>query len=213
VDSPSQAIRNFSKASENPDPLRKCDKRLLAGVPPRGYEPGVPEVMADTWKRIEAFDPDDPDAGLPFSSRLAREQGWTHAEAARAILEYKRFLYLAVAAGHPVSPSEAVDQVWHLHLLYTRSYWKRLCGEVLGCELHHEPTQGGTEERGKFADWYERTLASYRHHFREEPPADLWPSPQQRAAMKHSARWVDPACFWIISKFPPFCSNKRFPFS
>lgn len=170
------------------------------------------EAIADLWERIEAFDPDDPDAALPFTSRLAREQGWTHAEAARAIREYKRFIYLAVAAGHPVSPSEVVDQVWHLHLLYTRSYWKRLCGEVLGRELHHEPTKGGGEERGKFADWYERTLQSYRHHFHEEPPADLWPSPEERAAAKHSGRWVDSGNFWIIRKFPPFSRNRRFPF-
>ena len=67
---------------------------------------------------------DEPGAALPFTSRLAREQGWSHAFAARAIREYKRFLILAMEAGHPVTPSEAVDQVWHLHLVYTVSYWK-----------------------------------------------------------------------------------------
>ncbi|MEK6230809.1 MAG: hypothetical protein N2A42_03075 [Luteolibacter sp.] len=33
--------------------------------------------------------------------------------------EYKRFVALAMLAGHPVTPSEEVDQAWHLHLVYT----------------------------------------------------------------------------------------------
>lgn len=33
------------------------------------------------WQRIEAFVFDLPKASLPFTSRLAREQGWTHARA------------------------------------------------------------------------------------------------------------------------------------
>jgi hypothetical protein len=85
----------------------------------------VQEVHLELWNRLEAYELDEPGAALPFTSRLAREQGWTHAEAARAIGEYKRFLFLAAVAGHPVSPSEPVDHVWHLHLLYTRSYCVR----------------------------------------------------------------------------------------
>lgn len=73
--------------------------------------------------------------------------------------EYRRFAFLAIEAGHPVTPSEEVDQAWHL--TYTRSYWQRFCGETLKCELHHEPTQGGPAEGRKFHDWYSRTLESY----------------------------------------------------
>ena len=66
------------------------------------------------------------------------------------ISEYRRFVFLALAAGHPVTPSDQVDQAWHLHLLYTNSYWNRFCGETLGRRLHHGPTQGGASERDKF---------------------------------------------------------------
>ncbi|MCP5533421.1 MAG: hypothetical protein H7A48_09630 [Akkermansiaceae bacterium] len=182
-------------------------------MPPRGfsgYESTVPEPDTDLWRNIRSFELDDPEAGLPFTSRLAREQSWTHAEAARAITEYKRFLYLAMIAGHPVTPSEAVDQVWHLHLLYTRSYWQGLCGEALGRELHHEPTKGGGGETGKFTDWYERTLESYRQHFGESPPSDLWPAAKVRMARKPAARWVEPGRFWIVPKLRLF---RRSPFS
>ncbi len=41
--------------------------------------------------------------------------------------EYRRFAFLAATAGHPVTPSDAVDQAWHLHLTYSRDYWDRFC--------------------------------------------------------------------------------------
>ena len=48
-------------------------------------------------KEILAFELDEPDAVLPFTSRLAREQGWTHVFADRVIGEYKRFIALAMS--------------------------------------------------------------------------------------------------------------------
>jgi len=137
-------------------------------------------TRGDLYGRIRAFTFDeDVDAAYPFAARLARENGWSRRFADRAIEEYKRFMFLAIVAGHPVTPSDQVDQVWHLHLLYTRSYWDRFCGEVLGRPLHHGPTKGGKQERNRFELWYERTLASYRSVF-GEPPTDLWPLPEIR---------------------------------
>ena len=69
----------------------------------------------DLLERIESYLPDKPGAEFPFSARLARDNGWTREFALRAIKEYKRFCYLAVISGHPVTPSEEVDEVWHLH--------------------------------------------------------------------------------------------------
>jgi len=151
-------------------------------------------------ERIEAFPLDEPGAALPFSIRLVREQGWSHAFAAGAVREYKRFVLLAVEAGHPVTPSEVVDQVWHLHLIYTRSYWQGLCAGVLGQDLHHGPTQGGMAEQEKFVDWYTRTLESYRRVFGEEAPLEIWPEAAARFAHATSGRWVDASRFWIIPR-------------
>jgi hypothetical protein len=154
----------------------------------------------DILERIAKFELDDPKAQLPFTSRLAREQGWTHAFAGRVVREYKRFVALAVVAGHPVSPSEAVDQVWHLHLVYTRSYWKDLCRDTLGMELHHSPTTGGAEEGAKFADWYSRTLESYRRVFGQEPPADIWAPPEEHLRHSGGERWVDTGRYWLLPR-------------
>ncbi|HEY0016814.1 MAG TPA: hypothetical protein VGC13_10865 [Longimicrobium sp.] len=150
--------------------------------------------------RIQAFSPDEPGIVFPFSARLARENGWTRAFAERVVEEYRRFLYLAMTAGHPVTPSVQVDQAWHQHLTYTRSYWDDLCGRVLGRPLHHEPTRGGSAEGGKFVDWYARTLDSYRAAFGHEPPRDVWPTPAERFASKAHLRQVSDATHWIVRK-------------
>jgi len=148
------------------------------------------------WNRIEQFSLDEANASLPFSRRLARENRWTHARALRAIAEYKRFMFLGCVAGHPVSPSEDVDQVWHLHLAYSKSYWKDFCGDVLRQPFHHEPTKGGRDESAKFEDWYGKTRASYRTFFGAEPPADVWPP----CPVHHELKWVDVGSNWVIPK-------------
>lgn len=142
-----------------------------------------PAHAADELRaRIQAFRLDEPGSVFPFSARLARENGWTRAHALRVIEEYRRFVYLAMTAGHTVTPSVAVDEAWHLHLTYTRSYWDELCGTVLGRPLHHDPTRGGAAEGARFLEAYTRTLWSYRKAFGAAPPGDIWPAPAERFA-------------------------------
>ena len=116
---------------------------------------------------------------MPFSARLARENGWPRAFAAKAIEEYRKFCFLAVHADHPVTPSDEVDQVWHLHLTYSRHYWDALCRDTLERPLHHGPTEGGVAEDRKFHDSVPKPLASYRRYF-GEPPNDVWPAAHER---------------------------------
>ncbi len=132
------------------------------------------------WSRLKSFELDVPENGLTFTQRLARDNVWTLTYAKRVTNEYKKFLYLAKKAGHIVCPSDAVDQVWHMHLTYTHSYWGELCGEVLDTPLHHGPTKGGSHEREKFYRLYEKTLESYQAHFGEIPPEDIWPEADTR---------------------------------
>jgi hypothetical protein len=124
--------------------------------------------------RILTYSFDDGDVAFPFADRLARENCWSRSYAKRVIAEYRRFMFLAVVAGHPVTPSDQVDQAWHLHLLYTRSYWDQFGPEVLGRRTDHCPTNGGPAEKSKFEQWYDRTLDSYRYFF-GAPPRDIWP--------------------------------------
>jgi len=161
------------------------------------------------WERLRDFDFDGGGAPaaaerpvFPFTARLARENGWRPAHAARVVDEYRRFLFLAMASGHVVTPSDAVDQAWHLHLVYTRSYWDALCRDVLGRPLHHEPTRGGFAEAQRHAAQYRATLASYRRLFGEEPPADIWPPPEGPPAADPRWRRVATARTWIVPRRP-----------
>lgn len=142
--------------------------------------------------------PDNNESILPFSKRLARENGWKPAYTRRVIEEYKRFVFLTIHAGHPVTPSGPVDQAWHLHLTYTQSYWEDLCENILQRRLHHTPTKGGKKEGKKFGDQYQCTVQSYRSFFGEAPPADIWPLPGEQFAAARYQRWVDTRQYWVI---------------
>lgn len=156
---------------------------------------------ADILAKIETFSIDGPDpVALPFAARLAREHGWKRHFAERVVREYKRFAALAVTRSHPVCPSEQVDAAWHLHLTYTRSYWKRFCGEVLGQPLHHDPTTGGPAEADKHHRMYEATLTAYRETFGEDPPADIWPPAEQRFGPDARHVVVNTSKNWVIPK-------------
>lgn len=150
--------------------------------------------------RVEAFEIDADDKALRFVDRLARENRWTVLYAGRVVREYLRFCILAVRSGHPVTPSEDVDQAWHLHLTYTRSYWERFCGQTLGCPLHHEPTAGGVAEGNKFRNWYQATLDSYRLVFGSDPPRDIWPPAAQRFAHAGELKWMHADREWAVPK-------------
>ncbi|MFN7872566.1 MAG: glycine-rich domain-containing protein, partial [Cyanobacteriota bacterium] len=145
------------------------------------------EVFTDhqqeLYLRLQNYCFDAPGGAVTFAAKLACEQGWSVAKSERVLGEYRRFLFLAIAAGHPVSPSKAVDQAWHQHLLDTRNYWQEFCPRVLGRPLHHTPSRGGEEERQRLGECYRRTLASYRSCFGEAPPADLWPAAEAPAAV------------------------------
>lgn len=136
----------------------------------------VADMPADPlWAQIAAFViDDDPTAPVDFLARLCREQRYTPVFGARVVDEYRRFIYLAMIADHVVSPSKAVDHAWHLHLLYTRSYWDRLCAGVLGRPLHHTPSKGGADDV-VYRDFYRRTKTTYERTFAAPPPRDIWP--------------------------------------
>jgi hypothetical protein len=150
------------------------------------------------WVALSKYSIGPDGAKLSFARRLARENGWSETHAARVIAEYKRFCFLAMAAGHEVTPSDAVDQAWHLHLTYTRDYWERFCLQVLGRSLHHSPTAGGSDEQHRFFQQYAETLKAYARVFGENAPPDLWPKAARRLVEDPKARRVHPRDGFIV---------------
>lgn len=160
----------------------------------------------ELYQRVQNFSLDDPEAMLPFSQKLARENRWTAQYSQRVMDEYKKFMVLAATVNHHVTPSEQVDQAWHLHLTYTHAYWHKFCAEILQKPIHHCPTLGGRSEHDKFYHWYSATLASYERVFGQPPPADIWPSPAVRIDAGKGAIRIDYRDYWLIKKpsFQPF---------
>ena len=169
---------------------------IAASAPTRAW----PEEAERLHERLLAHDFDDPASDFPFTQRLARDNHWPLAYARRVVDEYRRFCFLACVEGEDVTPSDQVDQAWHLHLLYTRDYWGPFSDEVLRCRLHHGPTRGGTSERRRYDDQYTRTRHAYLRWFGAHPPTDIWPSATER--FSRDVRWVrvNRGDHWLLRK-------------
>jgi uncharacterized protein (TIGR04222 family) len=133
----------------------------------------------ELWEKIRNFQLDDPTSAFPFYKKLAQQNNWTLSFTNRAIEEYKKFIFLCCISPTGASPSEVVDEVWHLHLTYTDNYWNQFCKKTLLKDIHHHPSKGGVNEKEKHVNWYASTLALYQQQFKTAPPADIWPANQQ----------------------------------
>jgi len=71
--------------------------------------------------------------------------------------------------GVVLAPSNAIDGIWHAHILHTKLY-ADFCSRLQGSFIHHEPGGGGVKA-------YEATLAAYEEYFQDLPPKFAWPPP------------------------------------
>lgn len=151
------------------------------------------------WQKIQDFQLDDPKAKLTFSQRLARENAWSLKYTQEVIEEYKKFMFLLCVCAHPVTPSDQIDQVWHLHLIYTQNYWEDFCDGVLGKKVHHGPTKGGLQENKKYTNLYELTQEAYHKYFEAMPPKEIWWETEKRFKQIQFQR-VNTHTHWIVPK-------------
>lgn len=140
------------------------------------------------WQRIQGFSLDAENAAFPFSKKLAKEENWSAEFTQKAIDEYKKFVYLCCISPNGASPSEIVDKVWHMHLIYTQNYWENFCPNILKRSLHHHPSNGGNAEKNKHENWFSETLENYREVFSQEAPEDIWNNKNQK--FKTSNSWL-----------------------
>lgn len=119
------------------------------------------------WQTILGFDLDYPLSEYGFSTRLETENSWTTNFAHHAIIEYKKFMFLAAVSDSMVSPPEIVDIVWHQHLIFTQSY-NHFCA-LLGKKIEHIPSTHNRSDERKFRLAKEHTQKIYREHFGEQP--------------------------------------------
>lgn len=134
-------------------------------------------------ERIFAFSIDDESARSPLSKALASEMEWSKEFTEQAIVEYKKFTFLSSRFPGEMVPSVIVDSVWHMHILYTRSY-QSYCREALSVDfLHHDPAKGNEDEERSFHRMYLNTIIKYQQIF-GEPPETIWGGNAAKIALK-----------------------------
>ena len=150
-------------AGINPTP--KPNGGYMITIPQQGIRTSSEEAQ-NLWALIEKYP-------LPFGPEyLNYKLKWSFEFAALALREYKKFAFLALVSASEITPSEQIDEVWHLHILHTRDYgiFAKSCGRF----LHHSP--GMPSGRPQFNRQYVETQKLYQQVFGEEPPASLWPT-------------------------------------
>lgn len=156
-------------------------------------------VEKQLWDKLGRFGFDSEGTQLTFAKRLARENGWNDYYTNRVIEEYKKFIFLCCVSPTPVTPSDPVDQAWHLHLTYTKSYWDDLCENTIGRKIHHNPTKGGKSEQQKFDGCYTTLKETYTEKFGTPPPQDIWQDNDERFSDINFQR-VNLRNYWLVPK-------------
>lgn len=99
--------------------------------------------------------------------------------------EYQKFLILKLLyPSVELVPNKLVDEMWHAHILDTKSY-REDCHRVFGFFLDHFPYFGiyGDDDQKKLMQAFEQTKQLYESHFGVYPKD-----------MNHASRCADHAC-------------------
>lgn len=187
--------------------MNRYQKIALIYIAKVSVEPML-QTYQTLWNKLRHFTFDDGIATDSFAQKLATSQNWTPAFTERAISEYKKFLLLCCVSPTGAAPPRIVDEVWHLHLTYTQSYWINLCRNLLGKDIHHYPSAGGTSEDKRHIQWYKDTLLLYGHIFGAPPPTDIWPPPGKKLPLIK-----DPPFRWSTKMIVAFTAYLLFPFA
>ena len=123
-------------------------------------------------------DSDDENLLITFRTRILRlAQEILHLdvnEAEDLTTEYLRFVHLKKDFDEEdglsiLAPSASVDDLWHAHLLDTRSY--KMMESHFGCSIHHNPIK---TEQPEYSQRLSRTKKLYMKKFYSAPPDDIW---------------------------------------
>lgn len=107
---------------------------------------------------------------------LVDRKGMDETHAHEMAHEYRRFLGLIADSPRETFPiSEAVDEMWHTHILFTRDY-QEMGLELRGTYIGHRPILNEEERVELFPNYHLGTLAAYERLYGEKPPAKWWPT-------------------------------------
>ena len=131
-------------------------------------------VTPNAWEKISELFGGADAFTKAFADKIARKHEWKKQFCLKAILEYKKFIFLAVVSDFNVTPSKYIDVVWHEHLLFTKAY-RDFCTEIIDYNLDHYPELIPIDEQTEiYKEQYLATIHSYIKEFGMLPPPAIW---------------------------------------
>ena len=123
------------------------------------------------WLKLNMMNAEGLQAFAPVMKMMEQQMGSSAEMANRVIEEYRKFLFLAMRAGHQVIPPGPINDVWMTHLQTAQNFW-----ENLGQMITERPVAGGMDAKamGGMGDAWAATLKSYEVIFGTKPPMDIW---------------------------------------
>lgn len=114
----------------------------------------------------------------PVKRRYAREFQKTDHEAEKVLAEIKRFLILCSLSSQGLGAGGALDDMWHVFMLFTARY-ENFCHQVCNRFIHHVPEEEfeGTATMHDRHKNYRATVEFYRDVFQQPPDFSIWPRP------------------------------------
>jgi hypothetical protein len=107
---------------------------------------------------------------VPFDELLQDRLRIASTDADKLVREYRRFLTLKALTGEDLTPSDIIDQVWHIHMEFPEAY-AAFCRKAAGRDITHKTGLPKKETRRLYA----HTRDLYRQVFGERPPFSVWP--------------------------------------
>ncbi|WP_396594858.1 glycine-rich domain-containing protein [Brevundimonas sp. R86498] len=118
-----------------------------------------------------------------LQNRICEKMGWTPGAAEEAVNEYRKFVgVVSLNPERPYGVTEAIDAVWHEHILNTRDY-AAFCESSVGTFLHHEPQPQHVVRSSGFEELRANTVSEIRRVF-AGPVSPLWSQEQSESVAK-----------------------------
>ncbi len=106
---------------------------------------------------------------------MVKRQGVDPTHVDEVEVEYRRYLGILAAFPEGRFPiSEAVDDMWHTHLLFTHDY-EQMSKATRGTFIYHEPVKNEEERQSLIPVYLTETLGKYEELYDEIPPKQYWP--------------------------------------
>ncbi len=126
-----------------------------------------------------------------ITAMVAKDNGWTKAQASRHTLEYRQFLFLAATEEEKMIPTQPIDMLWHAHILHTKKYAVD-CERTFGRFIHHNPMGERTKKSEPIFNALCDSMKLFQKKFGTDPVSTVLNGLKEKAEAAMKAMGWDP---------------------